>query len=210
MVEVDVLNQKGEKVGKVKLPPEIFDVKINPDLIHQVVVCQMSNRRQGTVHTKNRAEVAGGGRKPWPQKYLGRARAGSIRSPIFRHGGVAHGPRKEKIWKKKLPKKMRRKALFMALTGKLKDKELILLDKLEIEKGKTKEMAEILENLKIKGKSVLIALPKHEKKIILATKNIKKAATIEAKNLNCLDVLSYSYLVLPLESVKVIKNTFLK
>jgi len=209
-MKVDVFNQKGEKVGKTELPSEIFGVKINPDLVWQVVVSQQANKRQGTAHTKTRAEVSGGGRKPWPQKHMGRARHGSIRSPIWRHGGVAHGPRKEKIWKKKIPKKMRREALFMALSGKLKDNELILVDKIELEKPKTKEMVKILENLKLKGKSTLICLPKVDEKIILAARNIPKVATIEARNLNCLDLLSFKYLLMPLESVEKIKQTFLK
>jgi len=209
-MKVDVFNQKGEKVGKTELPSEIFGVKINPDLIWQVVVSQQANKRQGTANTKTRAEVSGGGRKPWPQKHMGRARHGSIRSPIWRHGGVAHGSRKERIWKKKIPKKMKRKALFMALSGKLKDNELILVDKIELEKPKTKEMVKILENLKLKGKSTLICLPKVEKNIILAARNIPKVATIEARNLNCLDLLSFKYLLMPLESVEKIKQTFLK
>jgi len=209
-MKVDIYNQKGEKVGQTELPSEIFGVKINPDLVWQVIVCQKANRRQGTAHAKTRSEVSGGGRKPWAQKGLGRARHGSIRSPIWRKGGVAHGPRKERIWKKKIPKKMKRKALFMALAGKLKDKELILVDKLELEKPKTKEMVKILENLKLKGKSTLICLPKLDKKLILAARNIPKVETIEARNLNCLDLLSFKYLLMPVDSIKKIKETFLK
>ncbi len=209
-MKVPVYNLKGERVKEIELPKEIFGVKINPNFLHQVIVAQMSNRRQGTAHTKTRAEVSGGGRKPWPQKGLGRARHGSIRSPIWKGGGVAHGPRKEKNYKKKIPKKMRRKALLMALTSKAKDKELILLDNLEIKEGKTKEMAKILENLKIKGKSLLLALPSLDKKIILASRNIPKVSTIQAKDLNALDVLNSKYLLMPLSSIDVIKKTFLK
>jgi large subunit ribosomal protein L4 len=210
MVKVPLYNQNGEMIKEIELPKEIFEVKINPNFLHQVVVSQMSNRRQGTAHTKTRAEVSGGGRKPWPQKGLGLARHGSIRSPIWKGGGVAHGPRKEKNYKKKIPKKMRRKALFMALSSKAKDNELILLEDLKVEKGKTKEMAKILENLKIKGKSTLVALPSLDKKVILAARNIPKVSIIQAKDLNALDVLNSKYLLMPLESIEVIKKTFLK
>jgi len=115
---VKVYNAKGEVVGETELPSEIFNVEFNPDLVHQVVVSQMANKRQPIAHTKDRSEVSGSGRKIWPQKGLGRARHGDIRAPIFRHGGVAHGPRKEKIYKVKIPKKMKRKALFMVFIAK--------------------------------------------------------------------------------------------
>jgi len=209
-MKIPVYTKNGEIVNEIELPKEIFGLKINPNFLHQVIVSQMSNRRQGTAHTKTRAEVSGGGRKPWPQKGLGRARHGSIRSPIWKGGGVAHGPRKEKNYKKIIPKKMRRKALFMVLSSKAKDNELILLDNLEIKEGKTKEIAKILENLKIKGKKVLFALPSLDKKIILAVKNIPKASTIQAKDLNALDVLNAKYLLMPLNSLDIIKKTFLK
>jgi large subunit ribosomal protein L4 len=209
-MQVKVYNQEGKETGKVRLPKEIFGVPLNEDLVHQVVVSQMANRRQVLAHTKDRGEVKGGGRKPWRQKGTGRARAGSIRSPLWKGGGVTFGPRKEKVFKKRIPKKMRRKALLMVLSAKAKNNLLILLDKLKIEKPKTKEMAKILEKLPPKGKNCLIALPEMDKKIILATRNIPKVETIQAKDLNPLDLLSFKYLLLPKDSVKVIKDTFLK
>lgn len=207
---VNIYNQKGEKIGQTRLPSEIFGIEIDPDLIWQVVVSQMANRRKAIAHTKTRAEVSGGGRKPWAQKHLGRARHGSIRSPLWRHGGVVFGPRKEKIFKKKIPKKMRRKALFMVLAAKAKENLLILLDKLKIEKPKTKLMAEILEKLPSKKESSLIVLPKIDKNAILAARNLPKVQTIQAKDLNCLDLLSFKFLIMPKDSIKVIKETFLK
>lgn len=207
---VNTYNQKGEKIGQTRLPSEIFSLKINPDLVYQVVVAQMAARRKVIAHTKTRAEVSGGGRKPWRQKGLGRARVGSIRSPLWRHGGVTFGPRKEKIFKKRLPKKMRRKALFMVLAGKAKENLLILLDKLKIEKPKTKLIKAILEKLPCKEKSTLIALPKLEKNIYLAARNLPKVKVIEARELNALDLLSFKYLILPKDSIKVIAETFLK
>ena len=207
---VNTYNQKGEKIGQTRLPSEIFDVKVNPDLVHQVVVSQLANRRRVIAATKGRGEVRGGGRKPWRQKGTGRARHGSIRSPLWRGGGVTFGPRKERVFKKRIPKKMRRKALLMVLSGKIKNNLLILLDKLKIEKPKTKLMAEILKKLPCKENSTLIALPEYDRNIILAAGNLPQVDTLWARNLNALDLLIFKYLVMPKESIKVIKETFLK
>ena len=209
-MKIAVYNQEGKEVGKSLLPKEIFDLKLNPDLVHQVMVSQMANRRRVIAHTKGRAEVRGGGRKPWRQKGTGRARHGSIRSPIWRGGGVTFGPTKERIFKEKINKKMRRKALFMVLSAKAKNNSLILLDKLKIEKPKTKVMAEIFKKLPCKGKSSLMALPIIDKNIILAARNIPKITTIQARDLNVLDLLNFKYLVMPKEAIKTIKETFLK
>jgi len=194
---IETYNQKGERVGETRVPSEIFGVEINPDLVHQVVVSQMANLR------------------PWRQKGTGRARAGSIRSPLWRGGGVTFGPRKEKVFKKKIPQKMKRKAIFMVLSGKLKNNLLILLDDLKIERSKTKLMGEALNNLKKKVKhfkegSVLVALPKVDKNIVLAARNLPKTETILAKDLNVLDLLSFKYLILTKEAIKQIKEAFLK
>jgi len=210
-----IYNTEGEIVGETELPSEIFDVKINPDLVHQVVVSQMANKRKPIAHSKTREEVSGSGRKIWQQKHLGRARHGDIRAPIFRHGGIAHGPRKEKIYKVKIPKKVKRKALFMVLSQKVKDNELILLDDLKIEKPKTKLMAKIIQNLRekienLKKGSVLIVIPKKDENLILAARNIPKVGILEARNLNCLDLLNYKFLLVPKESVEKIKETFFK
>jgi len=209
-MKVPVYNQKGEKLKEVLLPKEIFEVPMNSDLVHQVVVSQMANRRRIIAHTKNRGEVSGGGKKPWAQKGLGRARQGSTRSPIWRHGGVVFGPRKEKVFKKKIPKKMKRKALFMVLSAKVKNNLLVLVDKLELEKAKTKLIAEIFKKLPSRDEGTLIALPVLEKNIILAARNLPKVQLMQAKDLNALDLLSFKYLILPKESLKIIKETFLK
>jgi len=209
-MKITIYDQEGKEAGTTLLPKEIFDVKMNPDLIHQVVVSQMANRRKVIAHTKTRGEVSGGGKKPWKQKGLGRARHGSIRSPIWRHGGIVFGPTKEKVFTKKIPKKMKRKALFMTLSDKVKNNLLILLDKLKLEQPKTKFMSEILKKLPSKGKSSLIALPEMDKNLILAARNLPEVETIQVKDLNCLDLLSFKYLIMPKESVKVIKETFLK
>ena len=213
MPNVKIYNQEGKEVGRADLPAEIFDVKINQDLVHQAVIAQVANSRQVLAHTKDRSERRGGGRKPWRQKGTGRARHGSTRSPIWRGGGVTFGPTKERVFAQKINKKMKRKALLMVLSSKVKDKEMILLDKLELVKAKTKKMAEILKNFsKIKplGSSVLIVLPNSDEKIIKAARNIPKIKTIRADSLNVVDVLSCKYLLMVQEAVEVIGKTYLK
>jgi large subunit ribosomal protein L4 len=224
---VNTYNQNGEVVGQTRLPSEIFGLEINPDLVYQVAVSQMANRRKTIAHTKDRSEVRGGGRKPWRQKGTGRARHGSIRSPIWRHGGITFGPRKERVFAKKIPTKMKRKALLMILSTKAKENLLILLDSLKIEKppkenlrfptgqAKTKLMAELIKNLKLKIKnfkegSILIATPQKDELIYRASRNIPDVGIVEARNLNALDLLSFKYLLLPKETIKVIKETFSK
>ena len=209
-MKIPVYNQQGKEIGQTLLPKEIFDVKLNSDLVHQIVVSQMANRRKVIAHTKDRGEVRGGGRKPWRQKGTGRARVGSIRSPLWRGGGVTFGPTKERVFKKIIPKKMRRKALFMVLSEKAKNNLLILLDKLKIEQPKTKLIVEILKKLPGEGKSSLIALSQLDKNLILAARNLPKIRTIQAKDLNCLDLLSFKYLIMPKEAIRIIKETFLK
>ncbi len=208
-------NQRGEEVGTTLLPRDIFDVKVNSDLMHQVVVSQLANRRKVIAHTKNRGEVRGGGKKPWRQKGTGRARHGSIRSPLWRGGGVTFGPRKERVFKKKIPKKMKRKALFMVLSDKFKNNLLIVLDQLKLEKAKTKFLVKLIGSWKSKIKnfdegSVLIALSNYDKNIILSAKNLPGINTLWAGDLNALDILSYKYLVITKDSIKTIKDTFAK
>lgn len=209
-MKATVYNIEGKAIDSLELPAEIFDVEINPDLIYQVVTAQQANRRQGTAHTKDRGEVRGGGRKPWRQKGTGRARHGSIRSPLWRGGGVVFGPRKEKIYKKRIPKKMKRKALLMVLSAKAKNNLLILLDQLKLEKIKTKIMADILKKLPCQNKSTLLVTPTYNQEIYLATRNLPKTQVMTAKDLNALDLLSFKYLVMTPEAIKVIEETFLK
>ncbi len=209
MPRVNTYNTKGEKVGTTILPPAIFDVKINSDLVHQAVVTQLANSRKNLAHTKDRSEVRGGGIKPWRQKGTGRARHGSIRSPLWRGGGITFGPSKDKVFERKINKKMKRKALFMVLTSKVKDDELILLDALELKEPKTKLMAEILENIfKDKKKSVVLVIPKKDENINRASRNISYAKMLLADSLNVLDLLSFKYLLMPKEAVKTIEKVY--
>jgi len=204
-----IYNIQGEKTGTIELSEKIFGLKINNDLIYQAIAAQMAGRRTPLAHTKERGEVRGGGRKPWRQKGTGRARHGSTRSPIWRGGGITFGPRKEKVFAKKINKKAKRKALLMVLSSKVKDKELIILDKLELKEPKTKLMAEIISKLFKKiPKSILIATPKKDKNIIRANHNLPYTKTIAADSLNIIDLLSFKYLFLDKEAIKVIEKIY--
>jgi len=209
-MKTTLYSQERKKIDEIDLPKEIFEIKMNKDLVHQVVVSQMWNRRQKTAKTKDRSEKRGGGRKPWRQKGTGRARHGSTRSPIWRGGGVTFGPRTEKVFKKTIPQKIRRKALFIVLSEKLKNEMVLVLDELKIEKIKTKTMNDILNKLFLKKGSGLIILPKIDKSIIKSVSNIPKVDTIEAREINTLDLLNYKYLIIPKEAIKIIKDTFVK
>lgn len=209
-MKVDVYNQQGEVAGITILPKEIFDVTMNADLVHQVFISHTANQRQNSAHTKDRGEVRGGGRKPWRQKGTGRARVGSIRSPLWRGGGVTGGPTNEKNWQKVIPTKMRRKALFMVLSEKVKNNLLLVLDKLEMETPKTKAMAEIIKKLPIKDASRLVLYSDGNKKVFLASRNIDKTAVQQARNLNIVDLLNYKYLVISKDGIKEIETTLKK
>lgn len=214
-MKVPIYNQQGKEIAQTLLPKEIFGLKMNSDLMYQVVVSQRANRRKIIAHTKDRSEVSGGGKKPWRQKGTGRARHGSIRSPLWKGGGVTFGPRKERVFKKIIPKKMKKQALFMALSAKANNNLLVILDKITLSQAKTKEMVKIMADLRknisnFKKGSVLLALPDCDKKIILAARNLPEIQTQQAKDLNALDLLSFKYLLLFKEALKTIKETFLK
>lgn len=209
-MNIKVYNREGKIVGETTLPSEIFDLKMNPDLVQQAYLAQLANSRKVIASVKDRGERRGGGRKPWRQKGTGRARVGSIRSPLWRKGGITFGPRPEKTYYKKINKKMKRKALFMVLSSKVRDKELIVLDKLELAKAKTKEMVGLLAKLPIKKKSTLVILPKKDEKLARANRNIPYAEIRWADSLNVVDLLNYKFCLMSKEAVEVIKKTYLK
>jgi large subunit ribosomal protein L4 len=204
-----VHNLEGEKVKDIELSSSVFGVKENNALLHQVYTAQYSNRRKALAHTKDRAERAGSGIKPWRQKGTGRARVGSVRTPVWRKGGVIFGPTKNRNFKKDVPKKMGQKALAAVLSGKARDKELFLVDSLVLKESKTKVMNETLKNLKIKG-SLLIGFSEKEKDSKRASRNLPKVTNIEAKNLNVFDILNHKYLLLSEEGVKIIEGKYSK
>lgn len=208
-MRVNLYNQKGEKLKtKVELNPEIFEIEPNEELMAQYMRVYLANQRRGTVKTKTRAEVSGGGRKPWRQKGTGRARHGSIRSPLWVGGGVAFGPR-PRDWRLKMPKKMRGKALFSALSQKAKEGKILVLNKLNLKELKTKAMKEIVAALcPDRERKTLLILPEPDEKVILSARNLSHVRTILARNLNAFEVLRAGNLILLKDSLKVIEETF--
>ena len=205
---VSTYNQKGEEIGKMELPDEIFGVKMNANLLHQAVVAQMANMRQVIAHTKGRGEVRGGGKKPWRQKGTGRARHGSRRSPLWVGGGVTFGPTKYRNFEKKINKKMKQKAVLIALSGKAQDGELIVLDKIELSAPKTKEMAAVVGKLVPGVEKALLMLPKKHETIQRAGRNIADFKVSNVWNINVLDILNHKYLVLTQETVEALKARY--
>ncbi len=199
MPKVAVFNIEGKQVGDMELNDDIFAVEINEALLHQVVVNQLANRRQGTVATKNRALVRGGGRKPWRQKGTGRARVGSIRSPIWVGGGVVFGPAPGDH-SYKIPKKARRAALKSALSAKVRDAKFVIVDQLAIDKPKTKKMVEILEALDAKTKA-LVVLSEWDTNIYLALRNIPNTLLAKSVGLNVYDILNHDKIVITKDAV---------
>ncbi len=195
----------------VELPDGVFGLKWNADLVHQVVTSQAANRRRGTAHTKSRAEVRGGGRKPWRQKGTGRARHGSTRSPIWRGGGITHGPRAEKSYEKKINKKMAHKALAVVLSAKARDRELVVMEDLDFPEAKTKHAAEMFRKLaeqkelaELKSnKSILVALLVKDDAARRAMRNISRVRVDEARNLNTYEVMQHKFLMLPKAAIQV-------
>ncbi|KKS41074.1 hypothetical protein A3E04_02390 [Candidatus Kuenenbacteria bacterium RIFCSPHIGHO2_12_FULL_42_14] len=231
-----VHNQIGEVVKEVKLNPTVFEVKINEPLIHQVAVAQLANARVAIAHTKNKGEVRGGGKKPWRQKGTGRARHGSIRSPLWKGGGVTFGPRNTRNFSQKINKKMKKAALFSCLSDKAKQKTLMLLDKLELTETKTKEFAKIILNLKnilnLKEKktgtvdskktkpaekknlkdyslSLLVVASENVSRLSKTGRNIPGVKIIGANSLNVVDLLHYKNLLMLEDSLPVIEKTYL-
>ncbi len=202
-MESIVYNNKGEKAGMITLPESIFGVEWNANLLHQVVTAMQANARMSTAHTKDRGEVRGGGKKPWAQKGTGRARHGSSRSPIWKGGGVAHGPRNEKDYSQKINRQVRQKALLVALSRKLKDGEIIFIDSLEMEVPKTAQAKLVISSLAkagftatAKNNALLIALPTAHMPTAKSFANFGNVEVEEVRNLNPLAVLSSKYLVI--------------
>jgi large subunit ribosomal protein L4 len=201
-MEVPVFNMSGEEVSNVELPASIFNAKINRDLMHQALVRQMANARQGTHSTKGRSEVNKTGAKAYRQKGTGRARHGSRRAPIFVGGGVAHGPKPRK-YVKRMPRKMRQAALRSALSAKARSDDLVLLEALELDAPKTKRMATIMERL-VKQDSALVLLAEQNENVEKSVRNMPDAKTLPATYLNIRDLLGYEKIVIPLSALEVI------
>lgn len=209
MAKATIYNMEGKVLGERELNPKIFEVKPRKGLLHLASVIQAANGRQVLAHTKTRAEVRGGGKKPWKQKGTGRARHGSTRSPIWIGGGVTFGPRKDRNFEAKINKKAKRKALFMGLSDKAANGKIMLLDVLQMEKPETKRVALLLKKLGAVS-SVMIVLPKGDEAIVRSVRNMKNASTIGAESLNVRDVLQSGALLMPVASLEKIESVFLK
>ena len=221
-MESVIYNAQGKKTGNITLPESVFGVFWNDSLMHQVVTSMHSNARPNVAHTKGRGEVRGGGRKPWQQKGTGRARHGSSRSPIWKGGGVTHGPTNEKNYEKAIPKKMRAKALFMALSRKLKDGQIIFVDSFGISEPKTAVAKKVLmalskvkgfEKIETKGKNAaLIALADPTEAVKKSFRNISNVSCVPVRQLNPVAVLGNSYIVIenPEASVAIVASRLVK
>jgi large subunit ribosomal protein L4 len=195
----------GKVVDETDLRDDIFGIVPNEPVMHQALVRQMANARVATARTKTRGEVSGGGRKPWRQKGTGRARHGSIREPQWRGGGVVFGPRPGRNYRKAMPRKMRRLALRSALSAKVRDGQLIILDELQMPTPKTKEMLSTLSDL-TGTSSALILLPEKDANVEKSVTNVPHAKALRARYLNLVDIFGHDYLVMPLAAVKVIED----
>ena len=206
MPKVDVYNMQGKKVSDVELSEAVFGIKPNENVVHSVLVNYLANQRQGTQSTKTRAEVRGGGRKPWRQKGTGRARQGSIRAPQWIKGGIALGP-KPRSYSYKINKKEKQLAIKSLLSAKVLDNELTVVDKLQVKEIKTSAMAKALASLKVEGKALIILAEKNEN-VQLSSRNIEGVKTIELNTINVFDLLNCNKLILPLDTVKKLEEVY--
>ena len=208
MPKVSVYNLEGKKVEDIELSENVFGLKKNDALLHQAYVAILSNKRQVIAHTKDRGERHGSGKKPWKQKGTGNARVGSVRTPVWRGGGIVFGPTKDRNFKKDINKKMMRKAILLALSSRAKS-GIMVIDKIELAEKKTKKFAEVIKNLKVKGSS-LISFGEKEKDLRLYSRNIEKANNILTSNLNVFDILNHKNLILSKDSIKYLEEKYKK
>lgn len=200
MPKVTVFDNKGNQVEDIKLSQEIFGVPVNPGIMHQAVVAQLNAKRRGTVSTKTRGEVQGRKSKPWRQKGTGRARHGSVRSPIWVGGGVTFGPT-PKTYQNRLPKRVKKQAVRSALTAKVADKKFFVLEELKVEKPKTKEMVALLESLKIENEKILFLLGKKDENVYKSLRNLPKVKPLISDAINIYDIVNNEYIVATREAV---------
>lgn len=206
MPVIDVQNIKGEPISQVELADDVFSIPLKPSVLHEVVTMQLSNRRSGTAAVKHRSDVRGSGKKLFRQKGTGRARRGDIKSPLLRGGGVVFGPDKRN-YSYKVPKKVRKLALKMALSSKLRENELVVLDQFELDEIKTKKIVDVLKTLKLKN--ALIVTEKHNDHLELSARNVPDVKVIRSEGLNVYDILKYRMLVLLEPAVKNIEGRLL-
>lgn len=200
-MNIEVINQQGSKVSELKLEPKVFELKPNQALVHTALTFYLNSLRQGNHSAKTRTEVSGGGHKPWKQKGTGRARAGSSRSPLWRHGGVIFPP-KPRDHSIDLPKKMRKKALANVISDKARENRLKVIAELDLANPRTKEFVNILKALKLEGQKVIMAVAEFDAKLDRASRNIEGFKMVKAQDLNVFDILNADWLVLTQSAVK--------
>ncbi len=206
MPKINVLNVSGQNVGEIELNDSIFDIEVNEHVLYEAVKCQLANKRQGTQFAKTRAEVRGGGRKPWRQKGTGRARQGSIRSVQWVGGGVAFAP-KPRDYSYSLPKKVRRLAMKSALSSKVQDKEIIVLDALSLEAPKTKEIVNLFKNVNA-AKKTLVVTAENDVNVVKSVRNIEGANVAHVSTLNVYDILNCDSFIITTDAVKKVEEVY--
>lgn len=206
MPSIDVYNVEGKKVSSVDLKEEIFGIEPNEAVVHSVLVNYLANQRQGTQSTKTRAEVRGGGKKPWRQKGTGRARQGSIRAPQWIKGGIALGP-KPRSYKYRVNKKEKQLAIKSLLSSKVLENDLVVVDKFNFKEVKTKQMVDAMKNLKIEDKA-LVVLPANDEKVQKSARNLANVGTSSVNTINVYDLLKYKKLVLTVETIKKLEEVY--
>lgn len=206
MPKLAVYDMSGAQVGDIELSDSVFGIEPNVAVMHQFVKMQLANKRQGTASTKTRAEVRGGGRKPWRQKGTGRARVGSSRNPVWKGGGIAFGP-KSRDYSYKLPRKVRRLALKSALSSKVIDNQIIIVDELVFNEPKTKQMVQTMEALKIGGKALVVTAD-GDANVYKSARNIKGVKPLRADFINVYDLLNYETLLITRDAVSKVEEVF--
>ncbi|MBI2415700.1 MAG: 50S ribosomal protein L4 [Candidatus Kerfeldbacteria bacterium] len=208
MPKLKVYDTSGQVMQEQEVSAAVFAVPMKTTVVHQVVVAQQANSRPVLAHTKTRAEVRGGGKKPWKQKHTGRARVGSSRSPIWRGGGVTFGPRNDRNFSLRVNKKMKMVALRMVLSDKVAHDHFIILENFNSSDGKTKTLRDQLAKLPSKAGSTILSMAKKEPKVVRAAQNLPRVGVIAADSLNVVDLLKYDYVIVDRAAIAVIEHTY--
>ncbi len=204
MTKIALYKMSGEQAGEIDLNDDVFNIEVNEHVMYEAVKTYMANQRQGNQSTKTRSEVRGGGRKPWRQKGTGRARAGTIRSPLWKGGGVIFAP-KQRDYSKKLPKKIKRLAMKSAFSSKVLNDEMVVLEELKFDDIKTKKMIEVLNNLKVEKKALIVT---DDKNVYYSSRNIKGIKTASVNTLNVYDILNYEKFIITKDALKKVEEVY--
>lgn len=206
-MKVAVYNLSGKKTGEIEMPSSVFGLEPNDELLHQAYVAGFANKRNVLAHTKDRGERAGTGKKPWRQKGTGNARAGSVRSPLWRKGGITFGPTNERNFKKDITKKMKQKAICVALSEKIRSNKMVVVEEIKLEENKTKRFNEALKKLNIKG-TLLVAFDENEAQFNRSSRNIEAVDGVRTSSLSVFDILNHQSLLMSKDSVDYLANKY--